>query len=897
MKRERSSIWKRRSLAVACAGVAASTCTSATTQQDPAAESRGIIKVQVTGTNIPRSDVETALPVQVISREEIERSGSTTVAELMAKVSANLLPFNDALSVDNVFNAGLASVNLRGLGDGSTLVLLNGRRVSNYAFSGAALDVNQIPLSAVDRIEILKDGASAIYGSDAMAGVVNFILRRNFAGAEVSGLGSWTEAGGGDQRQGNVTAGHGELSKDGYNVFLTASFQKDKLLHATQRSFSSTGYRPDEGLLALPNTTYPANFFAAGRLFNPSYANGCAPPDSLPSTGAFTRGDACGYDIARSTTLLPEVERSAAYGRGTLRIGAAHEVFAELAYSDNRLIATRSPTPVAPFDTPEFTIFVYPAGGPFYPTSFAEANGISGDLPVFYRTVPLGPRVTETKSTAWRAVAGANGTVDRWDYATGLSYSRNEARNAFTSGYVALRRFQEAMATGLINPFGPSGAEGEALLSGAQFIGEANTATGTTIGFDAKASTELYRMPNGPLAVAMGVEARREELEYRFADALTSGDILGFDFATKPIAGDRSVQALFGELGIPLASGVEAQIAARYDHYSDFGGTINPKVALRWQPFRRLLLRASWGTGFRAPTLYDLFEPQLRTTLVFFEDPIRCPVTGADRDCVLQSAVLGGNPNLQPEKSTQVNAGAVWVPLPDLTLAIDYWNIGKRGFISQLDLGVLADNFAYFESTNILRGPVDPAYPGLPGPIDTVVLTWQNLGKVNTSGVDVNVQWKSQLTPLGRLAFSLDGTYVIDWRWQPDGINYESAVGKHVIGPLPRWRHTLAFDWDAGIWGVTLGQRYMSGYEDVNFFPPRLSPPPEPRRVSSYEVWDFQARYTGLRNWSIAAGIKNLLDRDPPRSNQPFSSQLGYDPTYADPRGRTYYARVTYAFK
>jgi iron complex outermembrane receptor protein len=494
-------------------------------------------------------------------------------------------------------------------------------------------------------------------------------------------------------------------------------------------------------------------------------------------------------------------------------------------------------------------------------------------------------------------VIGANGTLGRWEYAAGLSYSRNDVSNTFTRGHVSLSRLLDALATGLVNPFGPSGPEGDALLASTEFRGEASSAKGTTYGVDAKATTELYRLPGGMMATAVGLEARRESFDFRFVDAVTSGDIIGIDVAAKPIAGDRTVRALFGELSVPFAPGVEAQFAARYDHYSDFGGTVQPKVALRWQPVRGLLLRTSWGTGFRAPTLYDMHEPQLRTPVLFFEDPARCPVTGAESDCFLASAVVGGNPDLQPETSTQVNAGVVWEPTPGLSLAIDYWNISKRDFIGQLNQVIIAENFARFESTNIIRGPVDPAFPTLPGPIDTVVLTWQNLGRLETSGLDVDLQWRAPASALGRFKLSLNGSYIIEWKWQPDGINWESAVGKNILGPLPRWRHVLSLDWDAGPWGATLSQRFQSGYEDVNFFPPRLSSPPEPRDVSSYSVWDLQARYSGRRNTSIAVGVRNLADRDPPASNQPFTSQLGYDPTYGDPRGRTYYARLVYAFK
>jgi iron complex outermembrane receptor protein len=155
------------------------------------------------------------------------------------------------------------------------------------------------------------------------------------------------------------------------------------------------------------------------------------------------------------------------------------------------------------------------------------------------------------------------------------------------------------------------------------------------------------------------------------------------------------------------------------------------------------------GNGFRAPTLYDLHEPQLRTPLLFFEDPARCPVTQADRDCILTTQVLGGNPDLQPETSTQVNAGIVWEPVPGMSLAVDYWNIRKRNFVGSLNTDILTEHFARFESTNIVRGPVDPEFPALPGPIDTVVLTLQNLGKLQTSGVDVDVQWRSRRARTG----------------------------------------------------------------------------------------------------------------------------------------------------
>jgi iron complex outermembrane receptor protein len=263
-------------------------------------------------------------------------------------------------------------------------------------------------------------------------------------------------------------------------------------------------------------------------------------------------------------------------------------------------------------------------------------------------------------------------------------------------------------------------------------------------------------------------------------------------------------------------------------------------------------------------------------------------------------AVTGGNPALKPESSEQFNAGVVWEPVSGLSLAVDYWKINQSNVIGALDPSTIFDNFAYYAPTNIIRGPVDPAHPDLPGPIDMVILTQQNLGSVRTSGIDVDVRWRGRATALGRVGFSLNGTYLIDWKAQPDGLNYESGVGRNspfIPGQFPRWKHYASLDWERGAWAATIAQTYQSGYEDVNVYSPRVVPPPPPRRVSSYDVWDLQGRYSGFRNATIVFGIKNAFDRDPPFTNQPFFVQTGYDPSYADPRGRSFYARLTYAFK
>ncbi len=508
--------------------------------------------------------------------------------------------------------------------------------------------------------------------------------------------------------------------------------------------------------------------------------------------------------------------------------------------------------------------------------------------------------ISNVDTQGWRAVIGAEGLIADWNYVSSLTYSRNDESDSFTSGYVSAQRLIAAMATGLINPFGASGPEGTALLNSTQVTGNVHFATGTTVDAEIQTSKELFTLPGGPFAIALGAEARREKLDNEFTPVVTSGDVLGFNVAQQTVSGSRSAQALYAEASVPFAQGFEAQVAARYDHYSDFGGTVNPKIALRWQPMKTLLLRTSWGTGFRAPALYDLFTPQSATLIGIYEDTVRCPVTGAFTDCNgLFKAVTGGNPNLKPETSEQFNAGLVWEPLMGLSFTVDYWKINKANVISAPDQDAIFNNLSFYGPTNIVRGPVDPAYPNLPGPIQTVLLLNQNMGDLRTSGIDVDVEWHSQATSIGRFSFGSDGTYLIDWKIEPDGLNYVTGVGQNCgdcPGPLPRWKNYATLGWQYSSWGATLAQTYQSGYEDANLFRPALETTP-PRRVSSYEVWDVQGRFTGFRNTTVVLGIKNLMDRAPPFTNQPFSPQVGYDPMYADPRGRAYYARLTFSFK
>lgn len=873
--------------------LAAAVALTVTAARSADQESVSLDRIVVTGSHIANIEIEGALPIQVISREEIERSGAVTMDQLLARVPANFNGANVALSINNTTDPGLSNANLRGLGGGSTLVLLNGRRIANYAFNGAAVDLNTIPLAAIERVEILKDGASAIYGSDAIAGVINFILRSNYQGVTVGGELSVTQHGGGDSGIASVALGIGDLARNGYNVFGLVTYQKEQSLDAADRDFtSSPANRLDGGLNALNGQTFPANIVDRNgrRILNPTAASGCAPPLSVPALVFPFYTPACAYYTTYLTSLLPEVDRLNALLRGTWRVSPEMDVFVEALVGRNTFAYQQPPSEIPTVGT--FGMPVYPASGPYYPSAFASANGLSGNLLLSYRAVELGPRTNTTTTEAQRYVLGAEGQVAGWSYNVAAVYSYNNEENAYGGGWLYLGRAVAAMRTGLINPWGPSGPAGQALLESLVYNGTPQSANGTTSQLNAFASRDIFNLPAGPLALAIGGEVRREHLAYDWDPAVLSGDtpITG---QLKAVSGSRSVLAGYAELSVPIVRALDAQLAVRWDDYSDFGSTTNPKVAMRWQPLASVLMRASWGTGFRAPGLYQLSEPTSNIGVVApVRDPIRCPVTGRVDDCfAIIPAFSGGNPDLQPETSTQWNAGVVFQPLRQVSFGVDYWNVHLEDTITQLDPNTVVKYYDSFAS-RIVRGPPDPSVQGLPGPIVAIDSTLINLGQTQTSGFDVALNWTPPVTSYGNFAVNLQGTYVLQWDTSVDGINQVSRLADARYGlPVPRWRSTLTFDWNLGPWGATVSQVYTGGYTDVFPLPAGQQTTID---VESYSIWNLQATYAGFAGWRLAVGIRNLFDTEPP-----FSSVygIGYNRRVADPRGRVFYLRATFTMK
>ncbi|HVK56720.1 MAG TPA: TonB-dependent receptor, partial [Burkholderiales bacterium] len=418
----------------------------------------------------------------------------------------------------------------------------------------------------------------------------------------------------------------------------------------------------------------------------------------------------------------------------------------------------------------------------------------------------------------------------------------------------------------------------------------------TTDQVKAQASSEILQLPAGPLTIVAGGESRKEKMDQVLAAVITSGDVLGGGGNVQSQSGRREAQALFGELDIPIVTSLQGSLAIRHDRYSDFGNTTNPKAGLRWRPSKALLLRAAYGTGFRAPSLPELYTPTLQgNTAGLHSDPERCLTTELPTDCGRQfNTRQGGNPNLKPEKSFQYTLGAIIEPTPTFSCALDYFDIRLEDQIQVVNESTIFGNYSQYGSTNVVRGPVDPRYPALPGPILYVLTPYDNLGESHLAGFDIDLKANAQFAGGDKLTAFLTGTYFHKYEIRKMDGSYSNIVGRASApyGAIVRWRHSLSVNWQSGPWEITLSQNYQKGYVDQN-----LDPRGTQRKVAGYETWDAQVSHKGLHEGlTLTFGIRNLLNRRPPFSNQQSTYQVGYDPSYADPRGRLTYALAKYQY-
>jgi iron complex outermembrane receptor protein len=873
------------------------------------------IKVDVTGSNIKRVEGEGALPVQTIDRAEILRSGSTNAMELMNLISANNSAGN--ISLPNIIGAATFSnqtASLRGLGGSSTLVLVNGKRLGTFAggVSGAeGVNLAAIPLAAIERVEVLKDGASAVYGSDAIGGVINFIMRQDFTGVDATAYyGAPTRSGGGDQYRISGTVGGGDLSKDKWNAFFSADYSEQKSLDQKDRDFSKTSFIPSG---ASPVGTTSGQTFP-GFVYDPVTGAGLGNPN-YPDCGPYhiNFGGRCRYDPSAvpGVESIPDTKQLNLFGSARYQINPDWQAYMTGLYSRQVTRFIIQPTPlsdqIATTATPtgDSRIILQP-DTPFYPHAFAAANGVDGQpLGVRYRCVECGNRDNEDTNEAWQIVAGAKGSMWNWDFDGSFNYSQNTSEEKPRGGFYLYTQIVPLLNTGAVNLFGPNTQAITDQVHALQYTQDAFNAKLKGYGVDFKGSGEIYNLPAGPLALALGGQAAKTTLTQNPSPALQSGDLIGYGGNFQIIDHSRTQYAVFGELAIPIVKNLEGNIAVRYDHYSDFGSTTNPKVSLRWQPMQSLLFRGSWGTAFLAPSLYQLWNPQTPgLSQPGLNDPLRCPDPNqaGNPDCGTQyTATFGGNPLLKPEKANQTTIGAVWEPVSGISFGADWFYMDIKDLVTNgIPIATILDpNLQSTYSFLVTRAATcapSSFVPGAPCPITAINQVFVNLGRTKIEGVDVDVRATLPPTSFGRFKAQLTGSYYIKYDvQQPDGSFagfVSNAYQAVATGITPRWKSYAALNWDYGPWSATLANNYQSQYIDVN---PDVDG--NLRRVGSLSTWDLQGSYTGFKNLTLTLGVKNLMDTNPPFSNSNLTFQAGYDPSYYDARARFVYGSVRYAFK
>nr|WP_297524472.1 TonB-dependent receptor [uncultured Roseateles sp.] len=863
------------SLAVAATFAAASLPALAQQQDQTQLE-----RVVVTGSAIKRIDAETAVPVTVVKMDDLKKSGITSIEQVMANLSSVQSTGNTAQSVGS--NSGGASfADMRGIGADKTLVLLNGQRIANNAVDGSAPDLNMIPFAAIDRIEVLRDGASALYGTDAIGGVINFITKSNFQGGTITLGADSPEKTGGKSRNFNAGYGYGDLQKQGFNLFGSISYRKQDAIDGTQRNFNQ---RMPGG---LSYSTAPANYTQDNATFYNPTGTACTGTQMIYSGGA------CKLVTASFVDFIPKVETTSGLIKGSLLVNDSLTLGAELFATRNEVTTFVAPVPYGGYD-------VNP-GTKYYPTPPAGSLiDTTQPVTVYWRDFPNGSRGQTNKNNQQRLMFTADGNGLGWDYAVNLSYNRNKVDQYLVSGYADGDLIGAGLADGRINPFGDQDATGTALLQQAALNGLLESAKGTVTNLNAHASRDLVDWfgAGRPSQLALGVEFRRE----KFKSAANT------DFAAKVSAstgvdpnslaeGSRNVSALYGELNVPVLKSLDVTASVRYDKYSDFGSSTNPKASFRFQPMKELLVRGSASTGFRAPTLYELYgSPAYTNTAGNYANPLLCPDGQSGNQCEAQFQVLNaGNKNLRPEKSKTATLGFVVEPAANLSVGVDFWWVHLKDTIGSIPQFALFNNYGtypalqqyfHFGPGNTLS--IASNCPGDEcGYVDQTLL---NLGKVRTNGLDLSAQYRLN-SAIGQFDFALNSTYVAKYEFQDfkDGYWVRNVGNYGESGPIFRWQHNLTTNWRYQDFGAGVTMRYKSGYADFD--------PTTHARVPSYTTFDLFGSWAPRKDLSLVLGVRNLFDRDPPFSNQEDLFQGGgWDSRYADPTGRAYYVRATYSF-
>ena len=858
-----------------------------------AAEAVKLEAFTVTGSNLRAGESLGGANLRVVTTAEIEQAGTGSLYNFIKKIpeaGANGFGENRV----NTSSPGTASVSLRGLGANSTLVLLNGRRLTPAPFAqgGSAatlgtiqfVDLNMIPVDALARVEVLKDGASAVYGADAVAGVANFILKDNVQGSTVRAFyGDFPGGIAANTFKGSVYTG---ATSGKLKVFALANFMhqakiqypefSQRLVALSTTQNPGTFVVPVGGTNPVTGAVIPAGTAAAGRTFAVSSTSTAFPP-SFVATTTTTTPTANRHNINEALTPQPRVTRSGALATASYELSASDIAYAEVNYQKNVNLEYLSASPITNLNT-----VVIPANAAYNPFGVTVTNDPVVGATLLYRFTELGPRATETTNEFKRIVGGLKGKLtDTWTYDASVLYNRSTSHNALVAGWVsqaavnaALADTNRATALNLFNN-GSTPANNPATLAKLVSNGTRDAFTELT-SLNAMATGSVYKLPAGDLKLATGGEWRDE----RFRDRRTQDQLLNQSTPVPQSKGSRRVSAAYVEFNLPLAAPaqkipflatLDLNAAGRAEHYNDagFSNTAVPKLGLRWQPFdAQVTFRGSWGKGYRAPSLAELYQP-VNTSVVFnIADPLRAGRPGSnsnDTTTGQRQVVSGGNPLLSPEKSESFNYGVQLQPraLPGLSLGLDYYKIDVTDRV-----GASATPAIILANPTLFPGFVDRAAPtasdtanNLPGELIRIRQVIGNFGTAVTQGLDLSAEYRVTTKNFGKFTARAVGStiYHAIIKTRPD----LAAVETVRTFEVPHFRGNGSVAWNYQKFGAAVTADYIAGFPDAA---------PSTLRVKQQTVTGLQLSYDLPYATKVTIGANNLFDKNPPRT----ASSTGY---------------------
>lgn len=833
---------------------------------------------EVTGSRVKRLDYETASPVVTFTSQSIEDKGYSTLGEFVQS-----LPYNNNTAVSEFttgsFITGAATINPRGLGSNRLLTLVNGRRGVPYALTNSAsgtpqtvFNFNSIPQAAIDRVEFLKDGASAIYGSDAITGVFNIILKRNYEGSSVDvTMGSNLRH---DTFRRSVSIFTG-LAKDGWQVTAGLTVQTRNSSFIKDYGVTTTNYT----YLGVKGTNMNSTIFSPSYLFFSTSAAATASglgnaagyyiiPNGTPTSnpnranftyvGTSTTGipNSNRYDFANVTQLLPSSESGGGYANLSREFTGGTTAFVSLMFSRSLTHYLLQPYGF----TTSLAGLTLPATNPYNPTG-VNLTATASSSPFAFRSTYLPRR--EVASTTLSGVAGVRGRIQqRWSWETAVSYGSNDTTRdsdliSATSMQAALNGTTRATAW---NPFGPSEdpeLERKLYTRSRGLDGKISSLSG-----DVSVSGTAYQLPfmgGGAIGLAAGYEHRRD----RLASNPEPNNFIGFT-ATTPFQGTRNSDSLYAELSLPLQPWLEFQVAGRHERYSDFGQTTKPKYGMKLRlPATRIvntILRASYSESFKAPDLGQLYQPQSNAvTTASLLDPLR------PQDSARQLPTrVGGNPNLKPEEGKVQYVGAVFEfpAVRGLSASIDYFDTQITNVISSLSASYLLSN----EGQRLFPNAVERDNSvSNPGPIVRIASISNNLGLQLYRGIDYGLRYTLRSTRTGTYTASAEVMQVLKAGRDPGtGAGFFNNTGRAFD---VEWRYNYSLGWSHKTWSARVGVDVVGKYFNDNWTTPGWG-------ENVLALVNPSVSYRGFARTSLTLGVTNVFDTRPPANGY---RSLGFD--------------------